>query len=405
MHLFYRTILWIDWFMALAWLLRVVTWNQSVKRVPDLTKLGADTPEHSLPRLSVIVPARNEEESITATIESLLRCRGVPLEIIAVDDRSEDETGAIMDLIMDRIAEGSAGQANDAGGATLRVLHIDALPPGWLGKTHAMAVASRHATGEWLLFTDGDVLFREDALRRALALAIDSAADHFVLMPTLILKSWGERMMLSFLNVMTVWVFRPWRVPDMRDAKRDAIGVGAFNMIRRNVYDAIGGWEALRMEVVEDLALGARVKRLGFAQRVAFGRGIINLRWAHGVQGVIGNLAKNLFAFFRFRPALVLGFLPIFVLFTLFPLAAVVAGTSACAATSIMLFAVWLDYRQQAEYHPFTAWQIVLFPIASVTMLYTICRSTWIVLLKGGISWRGTFYSLSEIRQQAEASH
>jgi cellulose synthase/poly-beta-1,6-N-acetylglucosamine synthase-like glycosyltransferase len=133
------------------------------------------------------------------------------------------------------------------------------LPPGWLGKTHAMALGARHATGEWLLFTDGDVLFHRDALRRALEYATHSGADHMVLLPTILLRSFGERMMVAFLQVLSVWPLRLWRVPDPR-AQRDAIGVGAFNMIRREVYDAVGGWEALRMEVIEDLALGRRVK-------------------------------------------------------------------------------------------------------------------------------------------------
>ena len=241
MHILHQTILWLDWIASLAWLLQVVSALYLVKRVPDLTKAETTIPALPLPRLSVIVPARNEADSIARTLESLLDSRGVTLEIIAVDDRSEDETGAIMD----RMAKIAAGRGRGpAGGSTeLRVLHIASLPPGWLGKTHAMAQASCIASGEWLLFTDGDVLFHPDALRRALQFATANEADHFVLLPTVILRSWGESMMVAFLTVMAVWAMRPWRVAT---GKRDAIGVGAFNLIRRDVYDALGGWEALR---------------------------------------------------------------------------------------------------------------------------------------------------------------
>lgn len=394
MHALFRIVLWLNWLVAAAWLLRVLTWRRLLRRVPDLLLRGEQPSSHPLPCLTVIVPARNEAASIAATLESLVNSQGVRLEILAVDDRSEDRTGAIMDETARRLAPLACQ------GTTLRVLHIAELPSGWLGKTHAMALAARQTAGEWLLFTDGDVLFHPDALRRALEFAVTDHADHFVLMPTLLMESWGERMMLSFLNVVTVWAVRLWRVPDPRSL-RDAVGVGAFNLIRREVYDALGGWEAFRMEVVEDLALGLAVKKRGFAQRVAFGRGLIRVRWAEGAFGVMGNLSKNLFAFFRYRPELLLSFLPVFALFTLFPLAAAAAGPAALAASCITVFAIWLDYLRQAKYQPFSAWQTLLYPAASALMLYTMFRSMAVVLWRGGVCWRGTFYPLNDLRRQA----
>jgi glycosyltransferase involved in cell wall biosynthesis len=385
-------VLCLDWLVALLWLWRVLVWRRMLERVPDLTRMELeDQPgggSAALPTLSVVVPARNEAQDIAATLHSLLDSSIDP-EIIAIDDRSEDETGAIMD----RVASEAAAR-----GKNLRVLHVAELPQGWLGKTHAMALAARHATSEWLLFTDADVRFREDALQRALTFAVSSAADHFVLMPTLVLETAGERMMLSYLQVMANWSVRLWHVPDP-DSRRDAIGIGAFNLIRREVYGAIGGWESLRMEVVEDLALGTRIKQRRFAQRVAIGRDLIKVRWVRGAFGVVDNLAKNLFAVFRFRPLVLSGFLPVFLLFTLFPLAAVFDGPGARLATGVMLFAVILAYRYQAKRQPFTAWEALLFPLASALMFYTLLRSMIVVLARGGVSWRGTFYPLSELRK------
>jgi glycosyltransferase involved in cell wall biosynthesis len=376
----------LEWLIALGWLWRALVWRQMFERVPDLVHTRYAATE-SLPGLSVIVPARNEARNIAATLRSLLATEGAALEIVAVDDRSTDETGAIMESL--------AGEA-------LQVLHVAELPPGWLGKTHAMALAGEKARGEWLLFTDGDVLFQPDALRRALEYAVYSKADHMVLLPTILLQSPGERMMVSFLQVVSVWALRPWRVADPL-ARRDSIGVGAFNMIRREVYDALGGWQALRMEVLEDVALGRRVKAGGFAQRAALGLDLVRVRWAVGAFGVVDNLAKNVFALFHFRPALLLGAACGGLgLFTLFPLAACLAGGAFCWPTGVFLVALFLIYQQAGKYHHFSALQMVTFPVASVLLLYAMLRSMVLALWRGGIIWRGTFYSLGELRQRAE---
>jgi cellulose synthase/poly-beta-1,6-N-acetylglucosamine synthase-like glycosyltransferase len=390
MVLFFRVVLVLDWVIALSWLMRVLVWRRMLRQVPDLTRPDGAPRSQTLPSLTVIVPARNEEANIEATLRSLLAAEGVAMQIIAVDDRSSDQTGAIMQSVA-----AGAGEA-------LKILQVRELPPGWLGKTHAMALAAQQARGEWLLFTDGDVLFQRDALRRALVYATSSGADHLVLLPTIVMRSWGERMMIAFLQVLSIWAIRPWRVPDA-EARRDAIGVGAFNMIRREVYDALGGWEALRMEVVEDLALGRRVKTRGFAQRVAVGVDMVKVRWALGAFGVVENLTKNLFAMFRFRPELVLGFACGLALFTLFPLLACVAGRAMWWATATMLIALSLAYQGTGKYHHFSALQMPGFPVATVLLLYTLLRSMLLALWHGGIWWRGTFYSLRDLRQNGRA--
>jgi hypothetical protein len=204
-------------------------------------------------------------------------------------------------------------------------------------------------------------------------------------------------MMVAFLQVLMVGAVRLWKVPDPR-ARRDAIGVGAFNMIRRDVYDELGGWEAFRMVVVEDVTLGRRVKEAGYAQRVALGLDLVSVRWAHGAFGVVENLTKNVFAFFAFRPQLLLAAACGIALFTLFPLAAIVVSPYPAA---VMMVALFLIYQQAGRYHHFTAAQLPLFPVASVLMIYALIRSMVIALWSGGVTWRGTFYSLSELRSAA----
>ena len=120
-----------------------------------------------------------------------------------------------------------------------------------------------------MLFTDADVLFKTDSLRRALAYAESEPADHLVMFPRMIMKRPGEYMMIAFFQTMFMFGHRPWKVAD--PSTDDHMGVGAFNLVRRRVYDAVGTYEALRMEVLDDMKLGKVVKKAGFAQRNVFG--------------------------------------------------------------------------------------------------------------------------------------
>jgi hypothetical protein len=141
------------------------------------------------------------------------------------------------------------------------------------------------------------------------------------------------------------------------------------------------------------------VKALGFAQRVAVGLDLVSVRWADGAFGVVENLTKNLFALFGFRPELLLGFACGVTMFTLFPLAASLVSVYPAA---VMILALFLVYRQAGGYHHFSAAQLLMFPVAAVLLLYALMRSMTIALWRGGISWRGTFYSLRELRRDAD---
>src|SRR5882757_8386412 len=275
------------WLVALTWLWKVIAAAFGLPRVPNLLLSQHDIAPAGSPSITVIVPARNEADDIAATLHSLLAQDYPNLQIIAVDDRSTDQTPTIIDTI--------ANEHPDK----LRALHVTELPVGWLGKTHAMALAARQAPTDYLLFTDADVLFRSDAIRRALAHAVATTADHLVTVPTTLIHRWDEAAILGFFQIFALWGARPWRVADPK-SKRDALGIGAFNLLSRSAYIQIGGFESLRMEIIEDLGLARRIKRAGLAQRVAFGRGLVSLHWASGIGGLVGVMTKNLFSAFRF---------------------------------------------------------------------------------------------------------
>lgn len=374
--------------LALAWSSRIVEAALGMPRIADITRPEWDRNPPTAggePRVSIIVPARNEEEHIRETLTRLLALEYSNYEIIAVNDRSTDRTGQIMDEV--------AGSPT----SRLKVIHIPELPSGWLGKTHAMWTAGKQATGDWLLFTDADVLFKPDALRRGIAYAEAEKADHVVLFPRMIMKRPGERMMIAFFQALFVFGHRPWKVADP-DAN-DHMGVGAFNMVRRSVYEAVGTYQALRMEVLDDMKLGKVVKNAGFAQRNVFGEDLISLRWAKGAFGVVNNLTKNFFAVLSFQwPRTVasivgLGFL------NLGPFLGVwLAHGGPRILYAIALGSIFAIYCGMAARSAVPAYYFFLHPISTSLFMYTLVRSMFHTLWNRGIVWRGTKYELDELR-------
>jgi glycosyltransferase involved in cell wall biosynthesis len=377
----------VAWLVALAWLWKVASAAIGLPRIPNLL-----LPEHNIapagsPSITVIVPARNEAADIAATLHSLLAQDYPNLQIIAVDDRSTDQTGDLIDTI-------AAGHPDK-----LRALHVTELPPGWLGKSHAMALAARHAPTGYLLFTDADVLFRSDAIRRALAHAVATSADHLVTLPTPTTHRWDEAAILGFFQIFSLWAARPWRIADPK-AKRDAIGIGAFNLLRSEAYRQIGGFESLRMEIIEDIGLGRRIKSAGLAQRIAFGRGLVSLHWAPGAGGLISVMTKNLFSAFRFYIWLsLLGclWLLVFCVAPAIGLLFAPARTPAILAFAAIVWAYWLMSRHSG----ISTWNAVFFPFGALVFAFTLLRSMLITLKRGGVIWRGTFYPLAELRKNA----
>ena len=385
----------IAWLTALAWLWKAITAARGLPSIPNLLELQYDQTPAGSPTVTVIVPARNESADITATLESLLNQDYPNLRILAVNDRSTDSTGAIMDAL--------SAQHPD----NLHILHVKELPTGWLGKTHAMALAARHAIAvhrpDYLLFTDADVIFHREAIRRSLAQAVATQADHFVTFPTPLIKSPGEGMLLGYLQVMGLWATRPWRASDPKSI-RDSIGIGAFNLLRTPAYQQLGGFDALRMEILEDLTLARRVKLAGLRQRVAVAPGLVTLHWARGAMGVINVMTKNLFAVFRFRAPLALLFCLWLTLFCLGPMAFLALPDTRTPAI-LTLISITALYALSSRHSRISPWYAVLFPAGAALFIYSLIRSTLTTLKDGGVTWRDTFYPLAELRKNHTPFH
>jgi glycosyltransferase involved in cell wall biosynthesis len=432
--------------LALAWFSRFVDAAIGMPRVANIARPEWDrkpATANGEPRVSIVVPARNEEGNIRETLTRLLALEYSNYEIIAVNDRSTDRTGEIMDEVakgassavkavgiesLNRSAEAlrhpkaQANQETDlledndikrhgeadkhdlsevegsVRATRLKVIHVSDLPACWLGKTHAMWTAAQQASGDWLLFTDADVLFKPDVLRRAIAYAEAERAGHLVVFPHMIMKRASEKMMIAFFQALFVFAHRPWKVADPK--ARDHMGVGAFNLVRRSVYDAVGTYRALRMEVLDDMKLGKVVKNAGFAQRNVSGDDLVSVHWAKGAFGIVNNLTKNFFAALSFQwPRTVacilgLGFL------NLGPfLGAGLAHGWARVPYIIALgsmFAIYCDMRSRSAVPPY---YFLLHPVSTSLFMYTLLRSMLHTFWNGGIVWRGTKYPLEELRK------
>ena len=384
----------VNWLVAGAWVYRAVDLQRNLHRVPNLLAApAAEAAEPALPLLAVIVPACNEAAAIGQTLRSLLRQEGVPLEIVAVNDRSRDRTGAIME----EVAAEAASIASP--GVTLRVVHIQALPDGWMGKQHALAAGVAAATAPYLLFTDGDIYFRQDALRRAMRFVMEERADHLVLLPTPIIQGLGEHMMISAVQVFSAWAVRLWRIADP-DSK-DRLGVGAFNLVQREAYDAIGGFAALRMEVLEDVRLGVEIKRHRLRQRVAFGRDLVTVHWAEGIGGVIANVTKNFFAATRFVVSRMLVGCCGLGMLGIYPALCLLGPLPMRVASGVWLLALLAMYGTLRRPGGSSRVYALLFPAATALLMYAMLRSMTITLARGAVQWRGTSYPLAELRRQA----
>ena len=391
--------------LALIWLVPTLQLALHFSEVADLTQPEWNPPQDTvLPSLTIVVPARNEEAEIEAALRSLLHLDYPQYQIVAVNDRSTDQTGAIMERL--------AAEPSSAG--KLRVLHVRDLPPGWLGKVHAMWLGShtddtqknstqanvpQRAGSDWLLFTDADCVFHPECLRRAIHYATTTATDHLVLFPTAHMKTLGERMMISFPQTMASFAMRPWKVRDPK--ARDHIGVGAFNLIRRSAYEAIGTYESLRLEVVDDIKLGESVKKAGLRQDVVFGPELVSLRWAVGAAGVVANLEKNLFAFLRFRISLLLAVCALTFFLCVCPfLGMFLAPGWAKAGFAAAVALIALAYTFSGRYMGNSALLFLTCPIAALVFNFAALQSAFLALRDGAITWRGTKYPLAELKKK-----
>jgi hypothetical protein len=340
--------------------------------------------EPDYPRLSVVIAACNEASTIEPALLSLLEQDYPNLELIVVNDRSTDETGEILE----RLASGRD---------LLRVCTITELPSGWLGKTHALHQGSLKATGELLLFTDADVHFEPHALRDSVRALFHLDVDHLVVSPKLVLRGFWEELMTTYF----FWLFGVRFRPELTYVnKKCFVGIGAFNMVKTASYRSFGGHTSLTMQVADDLMLGKLVKKHGMRQACLKGPEVLRVRWLSGLWGIVRGLEKNSYAGLDYSlPFTLLANIGLLVL-GLAPLLGMWWGGASAVWGVLCWGAMGLCGALVSTITHTPRWSGLAFPLATVIMCFIILRSAWLTEKQQGIRWRGTFYSLAELRRQ-----
>lgn len=369
----------------LAPMLELLIWGRKVGELSDVAVDG-----ESLPRLSIVVPALNEASTVEQAMRTLLRLDYPDLEIIAINDRSTDATGEILERLSREDPR-------------LQVLHIKELPTGWLGKNHAMQRGQERASGQYVLFTDADVHFEPSALRRAVRYCEQQRADHLVVASDVVMKGFWEKLMVTFFIYLFITRFRPWQAANPKS--RAYVGIGAFNLVRAETFRRLGGYERIAMDVLDDVKLGKMMKREGGRQRFLRGEDLIRVRWIEGMRGMVHGLAKNSYAGFAYNPLLTLGAVTGLLTVNIWPILGVVLALAGvigpwpgvvCGATVLaMVLAVQVTAPGETVH-----WSMALcFPVASVILVYIMLRSMVLTEKNRGIRWRGTHYRLRELRK------
>lgn len=378
----------LGWFLTAIWVVATglpTLWfiGRSLRRQSDRV------PEpQSWPFLSVVVPARDEGHKVEAGLRSLLQSDYPNFEIIALNDRSRDQTGAIMDSLS---AEAAPGQGS------LRVIHITELPDGWLGKNHALHVGSQQARGEWILFTDGDVIYKPDTLRRAMRYALARNIDHLPLFPNIEAHSVIEAAFVACFAV----VFMGGTQPGLVSTKAPwfYVGVGAFNLVRRSAFERANGFNPIRLDILDDVKLGKLLKRTGGRGEVLRADDGLQIRWQQSAWACITGLEKNAFASANYSVFSLLWIVGMTAFIFLGPLLGTIFAGDARAGFVTALVVSHLIYGFNSYLFGHTFWVFPLMIPAGMAFLFAFVRSTWITLRQGGVRWRDTFYPLDLLRK------
>jgi len=371
---------------ALLWIVAAIELARGIPALPSLVDV-ARLDDADCPAISVLFAARDEAEKLPDALASMLAVDYPRYEVIAVDDRSQDATP----LILREAAEKDS---------RLKVVRVDTLPDGWLGKPHALWRAYERSTGDWLVLTDADVHFAPELLRRSVALARSKQWDHLTLLGAAKLFTPGEKIVMMFFGLSFLIGTRPWKAQDAASPVYN--GVGAFQLIRRDAYEKIGTHRRLAMEVVDDLKVGKLAKEAGLRSGVARAGDAVSVHWHAGVGNIIRGTTKNFFATSGFNLRLALAQVIAVLALCVAPAVALpfVHGAARFLAAIAVLLPLVLEAGVCFEFGISPLYALA-YPFGAVIFAWMLLRSTVITLRQGGIVWRGTFYPLEELKKGA----
>jgi cellulose synthase/poly-beta-1,6-N-acetylglucosamine synthase-like glycosyltransferase len=342
-------------------------------------------PAGDQPSVAIVIAVKNEEAEIEEALRSVCKLDYTNYRVVVVNDRSTDRTPEILRRMQSEISE-------------LTVLHVEELPVGWLGKNHALYKGAQATTEEWILFTDADVLFAPGSLRKAMHYVHTNGLDHLTALPQVTSRSSLFKAVMNTFALMLDIKLRPWEIANSES--KASMGVGAFNLVRREAYEQAGTHKVISLRPDDDLKLGERLKAAGFKQDVVYGEGELQLEWYTSLGQFVKGLMKNTFSVSNYRITVALGSALITFLLLVLPLPLLfLSGFPFYLVAAIILAAQIVLMRLKrgiiAEW-----WHALLIPFSGLVMVYIIIQSALLTLRRGGIYWRDSFYPLSELRKQ-----
>ncbi|MGA9228085.1 MAG: glycosyltransferase family 2 protein [Mesobacillus sp.] len=368
----------------IIWIAATIDAAIGFKRLDPLEKVqGMETG----PLLSVIVAARNEEEHIQPSIQSQLVQSYKNVEWILVNDRSDDATGKMMDDLKNLDPR-------------VNVIHLHTLPEGWLGKNYALYKGYKQVSGKRILFTDADVMYHPDAFAKAVGYFEKHQLDHMTAAPNLSARPFWLKAFVAFFLFGFSYYKRPWLANNPRS--KTGIGIGAFNMITKHAYEKIGTHAEIRMRPDDDLQLGGKVKKAGLKQRMTTALTLIEVEWYPSLKEALAGLEKNTFAGLHYRISMVLfSILGVFVS-QVVPFFSIFSNNKAIVLLSAinLIFLALLYTMVTKKMTRFSPLLFFVLPFTALLFIFSIIRASYLTFKRGGIIWRGTKYTLSELRKK-----
>jgi len=377
--------------IALTWVTRHVRITRTLREDPILSPGLFGPDDHSHKRVSVLIPARNEEDNIRECVLDALALNYTPKEIIVVDDRSEDRTADIV-----------AELARDHPELTL--VKLDHLQPGWTGKTHALWAGVQKAHGDWLLFIDADTRHHPDNLDVTVAYAEKNNLDMISLLASLTCYGFWENLLQPLLGGALMIRFPLQKVNDPNSPL--AFANGQYILVRREAYEAVGGHAAVRSDLLEDIAIAKALKSAGKRITTAFAPDISTTRMYSSFGDIVRGWARIFYyAFDQSLLSVFIGFMLI-VVFSLLPyvlfagsVIAAIAGAGGAVTTALAVVSgatcllIYAALWRVAVFSKTDRRLLPLYPLGAVISAFVMVRAFLMRFSRRGVTWRGTTYA------------
>jgi len=374
-------------------LIGLITWSIflyfSYKGYKFLPPLDAfKSPQFSPTLLSIVIAVKDEQESITHTINTLCKVERINFELIVINDRSTDKTG----IFIEKIAQENP---------KVKYKHIQELPDGWLGKVHALYQGHLLSQGEYILFMDGDVEVTEKVLSQSLSLMQHKALDHLTIMPHIPCPTFFLKLLVSTSQLLFTLSARTWLSIEKRPLKC-VKGIGPFNMVRKKTLDQSEGLQWLKLDISDDVALSHLIaKDGGRSLYIRVSEEGPRFPWYKDAIHMMKGLEKNIvggFTNYSLLNLFIVASMASLPLIT--PILAFILFTPTSIALGLLSLGLNLVFALKVtQYQDHGIFPLFLYPLGIFLINLIMIRAAFLCFTQGGIYWSGTFYPLTDLKK------